>query len=95
MDWVASANSNSMESWIAVNLHFSYQLNVRGLRPDAAERLLAESAVHTIGIRYGTSPHTENLEEHGVEALRFTLLVGCALPCVGECGNTGTNFVPR
>ena len=51
MDWFASANSNSMESWIAVNLHFSYQLNVRGLRPDAAERLLAESAVHTIGIR--------------------------------------------
>ena len=50
--------------------------------------------------RAGTSrslppPHSENLEERVVEALRLTLLVGRVLPLAGKVGSPGAHFVPR
>ena len=62
-------------------------------RPEQVDEpgLVIQLAYMLLIARNGPAPHTEDLEERVIEALRLTLLVGCIPPLVGESGSAGTH----
>ena len=72
-------------------------LHDQDARPEQVDEpgLVIQLAHMLLVARDGPPPHSENLEERVVEALRFTLLVGRVLPLAGKVGSPGAHFVPR
>lgn len=75
----------------------AFLLNHQHARPEQIH--ITRAAVELLNMllvsRDGSPLDTEDREEVVVEALRFALFVGCALPLLGEAGCTAANLVPR